>query len=46
MMEDLDVSKARGDLESATNIYEEAYDRELTQVCDYHDRIFNNNEGM
>jgi len=46
MKADLDAAKVSGDLERATNIYEEAYDRELTQVCDYHDRIFNNNEGM
>lgn len=47
MKQDLDVAKADGDLEKATNIYEEALDSDITQVCDYHDGIFNNNkEGM
>ena len=46
MKADLDIAKAEGNLENATNIYEEANDRDLIQVCDYHDQIFNNKEGM
>ena len=46
MKSDLDTAKIEGNLEMATNIYEEAEDRNLIQVCDYHDQIFNNKEGM
>jgi len=46
MKEGLDIAKDNGDIESATNIYEEAEDQGLIQVCDYHDQIFNNKEGM
>jgi len=37
---DLDVAKENGDLEAATNIYEEAKDDDLLQVMDYHARLF------
>jgi len=37
---DLDVAKENGDLEAATNIYEEAKDDDLIQVMDYHTRLF------
>jgi len=40
MMSDLDKAKEQGDLEMATNIYEEAGDKGLIQVQDYHDRLF------
>ena len=40
MMSDLDKAKEQGDLEMATNIYEEAGDKGLIQVQDYHNRLF------
>jgi len=37
---DLDVAKENGDLEAATNIYEDAMDKDWVQVCDYHTALF------
>jgi len=42
MKDDLDIAKANGDIELATNIYEEASDKGLVQVQDYHARLFEN----
>ena len=42
MKDDLDMAKANGDIELATNIYEEASDKGLVQVQDYHARLFEN----
>jgi len=42
MKQKLDIAKAEGDIETATNIYEEADDKGLIQVQDYHARLFEN----
>jgi len=42
MKDELDRARAMGDLELATNIYEEANDKGLVQVQDYHARLFEN----
>ena len=42
MKKDLDMARAEGDIDKATRIYEEADDKGLIQVQDYHARLFEN----
>tara|TARA_B110000285_G_scaffold216629_1_gene264109 strand:+ start:81 stop:710 length:630 start_codon:yes stop_codon:yes gene_type:complete len=42
MKKDLDMARAEGDIDKATRIYEEAGDKGLIQVQDYHARLFEN----
>ena len=42
MKKDFDMARAAGDIDKATRIYEEADDKGLIQVQDYHARLFEN----